>query len=143
VSSDEIYSGTKPTGTWKTFYQADTSIAEITNFSNGVKNGIWQQFFKNGKLKTSGTYVENNLDGLFTGFNPEGQILYKGFYVEGRRAGLWEYYTAAGQLKTKEWYENGEMIKEEVLIPDEPIKDEPLDPSLDPEKSREQGNGGI
>jgi len=47
--------------------------------------------------------------------------------------GEWEFYTNDGQLKRIEWYDQNEKIKEEIFIPEEPIKDVPLDPLLDPE----------
>jgi antitoxin component YwqK of YwqJK toxin-antitoxin module len=128
-------------GVWRTFYQADTTTAELTTYKNGKMNGPWKQFFKTGKIKCTGFYFNDNLDGEYIGLNTEGGILYKGQYVEGLREGLWEYFTDQGKLKTKEWYKTGEMVKEEILIKDEPIKDEALDPSLDPEKAAEQGEG--
>lgn len=141
LSAIECYKNTKMHGIWKTYYQADTAIAELTTYKDGKKDGPWKQFFKSGKLKCAGFYFNENLDGEYIGFNTEGITLYKGQYSDGLREGLWEYFTDEGKLKTKEWYKNGEMIKEEVLIKDEPLNDTPLDPSLDPEKEREGGTG--
>lgn len=141
LSAIECYKNTKMHGIWKTYYQADTAIAELTTYKEGKKNGPWKQFFKSGKLKCAGFYFNENLDGEYIGFNTEGITLYKGQYSDGLREGLWEYFTDEGTLKTKEWYKEGEMVKEEVLIKDEPLNDTPLDPSLDPEKEREEGTG--
>ncbi len=141
LSAIECYKNTKMHGIWKTFYQADTAIAELTTYKDGKKNGPWKQFFKSGKLKCAGFYFNENLDGEYIGFNTEGITLYKGQYIDGLREGLWEYFTDEGKLKTKEWYKDGEMVKEEILIKDEPLNDTPLDPSLDPEKEREGGSG--
>ena len=85
------------------------------------------------ELKLDASYLHHQLDSPYSLYSPEGKEVVKGFYQNGKKMGEWEFYTNDGQLKRIEWYDQNEKIKEEIFIPEEPIKDVPLDPLLDPE----------
>jgi len=131
--SIENYQQGIPHGEWIVYYKEDTVVSENFTYDHGQKEGPWKQFFADGKLKLDASYLHHQLDGPYSLYSPEGKEVVKGFYQNGKKMGEWEFYTNDGQLKRIEWYDQNEKIKEEIFIPEEPIKDVPLDPLLDPE----------
>jgi antitoxin component YwqK of YwqJK toxin-antitoxin module len=45
-------------------------------YRNGIKNGIYKSWFKNGRLKTIGKYTNNLRVGIWKWFNENGEISY-------------------------------------------------------------------
>jgi len=52
-------------------------------------NGQWSSFFANGKLRSSGTYVNGAKNGLWQEFDTLGAIISKGSFVNGQEQGFW------------------------------------------------------
>ena len=137
VSAIEVWEAGKPAGTWKIYFTTDTTVSELWSYAGGRKQGPWKQFFADASLRLEAFYRNDELVGSYKVFYPGGKIRVEGIYSNGLRTGEWKYYTEDGQLKRREWYDQGNVIKEEVLIADPEEADTPLDPSLDPEKTRE------
>ena len=135
--SIENYQQGIPHGDWIVYFKEDTVVTEIFTFVHGQKEGPWKQFFPDGKLKLDANYLHHQLDGPYTLYSPEGKELVHGNYQNGKKIGEWKFFTDDGKLKRIEWYDEDEKIKEEILIPEEPIKDVPLDPALDPENQQQ------
>lgn len=140
VVAVENYDKGKPHGPWKVYFTGDTIVSEIMHYRQGTREGAWIQYFPDGGIKAEASYLEDMLHGAFRAFTPKRGLLMSGNYMKGQREGEWLFYTDDGKLKRKEWYRQGEMYKEEILIPEPTVDDTPLDPSLDPEKST--GFGG-
>lgn len=134
ISARECYHQGVPHGEWKVYFMKDTMVSEQWNYSHGKKEGEWKMYYPDGSLKLKTSYRNNLLEGEYKIFYPKGEIKTEGIYKKGERNGEWKYYTMDGKLKRKEWYEGGNLIREEILIPDTKDPDTPLDPSLDPEK---------
>ncbi|MEJ5302372.1 MAG: toxin-antitoxin system YwqK family antitoxin [Bacteroidales bacterium] len=137
TSAVEYWKEGKPDGTWRIYFNTDTTLSEYWSYVDGKKHGPWRQFFKDGSPRLEANYQFDELNGSFKVFYPNGKVRAEGIYNNGLRWGEWKYFTEDGQLKRREWYEQGNVVKEEVLIPDPEEPDTPLDPSLDPEKSGE------
>ncbi len=135
VVAIENYEKGKPHGSWKVYFTGDTLVSEILHYRQGLREGAWIQYFPDGGIKAETAYHDDMLHGDYRAYTPNSVLLLGGSYLKGQREGEWLYYTDDGKLKKKEWYRQGEMIREEVLIPEPPVDDTPLDPSLDPEKS--------
>lgn len=135
IISTELYHKGLANGCWVLYYPGDTLAAEKTSYKNGKKQGDFIQYFSNGSIKVKGQYQNDILSGVYRSYYPDGKALNEGRYTDGLADGLWKYYTNDGRLKREEWLKKGELLKEEIYIPDEPIVDKPLDPSLDPEKN--------
>lgn len=137
LSAVEYWKEGKPAGTWKVYFIGDTVVSEYWSYAGGKKQGPWRQFFSDSSPRLEATYRNDELEGTYKVFYPGGKLRVEGNYVQGLRVGEWKYYTEDGKLKRREWYDQGTMTREEILIPDPEEPDTPLDPSLDPEKSRE------
>jgi len=83
-------------GEWKWFFENGT-LQKVENFTNGVLEGICEEYDENGKIRSKGIYQEGQEDGFWffttTDYRQEGNFSY------GRRNGIWKHYYDSGQLK--------------------------------------------
>lgn len=112
-----------------TKFNKDNSLAEKGKFKNGLKNGIWIEwylngnykkitrwrngfkqgltttFFDNGSKNTITHYRNNILDGIYKEYNTKGNLLISGDYNKNLKTGFWTS-TINGQ---KLFYKKGEI----------------------------------
>jgi antitoxin component YwqK of YwqJK toxin-antitoxin module len=98
-------------------------------------DGPSREFHSNGKLKSSGTYKEGNLDSSWISFHYNGQVHVKGMYRNNLKDGNWEIYNDQGRLtqlstfdqkamnpfapvKETTWNDNGIKIEEKNIEKD-------------------------
>ena len=116
-------------GTWR-FYQLDgKTLLSVETYENGVLNGPFEVYYKNGKLSETFNYVAGKKHGpskkysearvLIQGleynndrlagpakyYNSKGELVIDGLYAANRKAGLWKYYEA-GKLTKEMDYAN-------------------------------------
>jgi antitoxin component YwqK of YwqJK toxin-antitoxin module len=80
-------------------------------------DGPSREFHANGKLKSSGTYKEGNLDSSWISYHYNGQVHEKGFYRNNLKDGNWEIYNDQGRLTQLSTFE------ETAMNPFAPIKE--------------------
>lgn len=136
----EDSSGTRR-GYWKIFNRMlylpdykDDQIVEEGLYLNNKKEGVWKQYFNNGKIKSIITYKTNTPNGhvkfFYSNGNPleegnwvfgkwegeykyyyeNGQLSYDWKFVNGKREGLQKYFNEAGELKYKGIWKGGAEI---------------------------------
>ncbi len=77
----------------------------ITN--EGKKEGDWKYFYPDGKVKSSGKYVNNLEAGKWNYYYNDGKTEQTGVFKQGKADGLWQWYYADGSLKREEEYYEG------------------------------------
>jgi antitoxin component YwqK of YwqJK toxin-antitoxin module len=95
---------------------------------NADKQGLYQKFFRNGKVKEEANYVANEREGLHKFFYENGTLEIEENYKAGSLHGMYKKYYLSGKINlemnyangvltglSKAWYENGQL-KEEVLF---------------------------
>ncbi len=75
----------------------------------GQKQGLYQSFFENGKLKEQATYSNGELNGERTFYFVNGNLLSKEFHEKGLFSGKYQKFHEDGQLSGEGLYENNEM----------------------------------
>ncbi len=80
-------------------------------------DGPSREFHANGKLKSSGTYKEGNLDSSWISYHYNGQVHEKGFYRNNLKDGNWEIYNVQGRLTQLSTFD------ETAMNPFAPIKE--------------------
>ena len=90
-------------------FAKDELVAEGITKMNGKKNGSWKTFWPNGKIKTSGTYEDDQPVGLWLFFRENGDKEQEGKYDRGELDGLWIWWHATGDIHRKEEYSNGAL----------------------------------
>lgn len=100
VMTSEYYRKNKLHGIKKIFYD-NGSLAEMVNYENGMRNGIYKRIGINGKILEELHYRNNQLDGAASFYDGSGNISISGQYNNGVKSGIWKSY------------ENGKIVKEE------------------------------
>jgi antitoxin component YwqK of YwqJK toxin-antitoxin module len=72
-----------------------------------LRNGYWEGYFSNGKIKWKGNYINGKKDGYWVIYYFNGNLMWKGNYVNGIEEGYWENYYYNGNLWEKGNYING------------------------------------
>jgi antitoxin component YwqK of YwqJK toxin-antitoxin module len=75
----------------------------------GKKQGDWEIFYDNGRLRGKGKYIDNRLVGIWTYYFENGKIEQTGsFDDKGEYTGDWKWYYEDGSLRIVEQYFEGE-----------------------------------
>ncbi|MEM8893954.1 MAG: toxin-antitoxin system YwqK family antitoxin [Bacteroidota bacterium] len=85
----------------KYYDQEKTLVMEeyfLKDSTSGIIHGSYRQFFLDGSIATSITYVENQPEGKASYYYENGNPKMIGSFSKGKTAGLWEYYFESGQL---------------------------------------------
>lgn len=91
LMSQEFYKIGKLEGVRKVFYK-DGTIAEETNYINGIKEGISKTYSEKGQLLESHIYKKGQYDGPASYYDGLGNKMYEGSYVNGKRVGTWKFF---------------------------------------------------
>ena len=74
----------------------------------GIKDGLWKEYYPNGALKSVGTYDTGKRIGEWKFYYPNDQLEQIGSYnKDGKPDGAWTWYYATGDLLRQESYFNG------------------------------------
>ncbi len=82
-------------------------------YKNGIKEGVWKQYFTDGKLKLKATYVNDKLEGLMLVYYQNGVVEVSGLYVNNFKDGIWMYFSDRGETIKKEIHKEGRLKKTE------------------------------
>jgi antitoxin component YwqK of YwqJK toxin-antitoxin module len=94
-------------GKFTEFYPDGTKFAEGT-YENGVHNGTWSFWHKNGQLCKIVNFKQGLADGSWQVFRDDGTLLSEKTYVNNARSGLWKAYFEDGKtVKVEENFVNG------------------------------------
>ena len=110
----EVNSQIPYSGPIKTYYDNTFILLREGNYIDGKKEGLWQNYYKDGRLASEGNYIDGKKEGLWEFYHDNGikiQILKsKGNYIDGKQEGLWEFYHDNSEvqiLKSKGNYIDG------------------------------------
>jgi antitoxin component YwqK of YwqJK toxin-antitoxin module len=76
---------------------ADNTVVIRGHYSDDQKDGVWQQFDRDGKLTVAATWSEGELNGSWQEFN-NGKLSVTGLYAAGVRAGTWQWLDGNGTV---------------------------------------------
>ncbi len=108
---EEHYKNGVKNGPVIVYYAQTGKPSELTEYKNGKKNGRWIKYFPNGKISSSGFYVNDTLQGNYKVFDITGKPLIVGRYKNGLQDGIWTTYDTLGRLKKKVLFRNGLPVK--------------------------------
>lgn len=75
---------------------------EVTSV-NGLLQGNYKVWYKNGQLAESLFFNDNHENGIGLFYHPNGQLAAKGIYYMGEMVGVWEFYDEKGQPYNGQW----------------------------------------
>lgn len=116
VRAAEEHVETFPDGTKKAVY---------TVAADGVRNGPFEEYYPDGKLKVQGTYRRGKLNGPYKEHHPGGRIKIRTAYFEGELVGTYVEFAGNGDLLRRAKYRAGKLHGNlEHYIDGQKIRDE-------------------
>lgn len=82
-------------------------IDGITYFDKKPYTGNCNQFFKNGKIKSSQQFIDGLDHGNWKFYYLNGTLETDAYFIEGKRNGKWTYFFENGSVKQVNFYKNG------------------------------------
>jgi antitoxin component YwqK of YwqJK toxin-antitoxin module len=76
-------------------------------YKDGVRHGTWKEFFENGELKLSATFVKGKMEGEYATYYLGKKVAKKGQYVNGKQDGVWLTYNLKGLRTIYQKYNKG------------------------------------
>ena len=77
---------------------------------NGNKQGPYEEYWLNGRLKVKCTYKDDKKDGPYEMYCYDGQLLIKCTFKDDKKDGPYEAYWLNGRLKVKCTYKDGKEL---------------------------------
>lgn len=71
------------------------------NITKAIEDGHSIVYYKNGKIKSIGNYVNNQREGEWLYFHENGKVAIKKNFSNGTQVGEWSYYNEKGNLVIK------------------------------------------
>lgn len=99
-------------------YHSNGEIHTLTSYNEGVKDGIWEIFFSDGKREKSGFTRQGEGDGLYREWYANGELKYEYHYDLGKKVDVWKSWYKDGTRYTERHFENDEL-NGKVLVWDE------------------------
>jgi len=97
-----------------TYYPEDKETKEISLMEefycvNGLKDGVWKQYYELGSLKAKGQYHKGLKQGKFEYYFSNGAIDMKGRFVDDKKHGLWYFFDLESEKMNEYIYNNGDI----------------------------------
>lgn len=90
-------------------YYRSGRIKFVGNYVQGLKKGLWQYFWPNGKIREEGVFVENQKDGIWKRFHKNGDLWAEESYSNGLPHGTHSEYWNNDQVKVTANYSEGQL----------------------------------
>jgi antitoxin component YwqK of YwqJK toxin-antitoxin module len=95
---------------------AKPQILEEVNYVNGLAQGTWKRYYRDGKVQVEGNYKDGKEQGKETWYYPSGKVEIIGFYKEGKKNGWWRIYETNGTTeREKKYFLNNVELEGEQL----------------------------
>lgn len=119
VKWEKTYLGSQPHGMWKEYdtagviistiiYNLGDKLGEGVMDDQGIKQGHWKEYYKEGVLRAEGDYKDGARVGSWKFFHVNGKLEQKGKYRKGGKPnGLWVWYYENSTVRREENYING------------------------------------
>ena len=93
------FDGKTPIDKWYIFFDDGNLKAHYNYTKEGIIDGIFAEYFRNGQLKTAGRFKNNKQTELWKTFYISGIIETEGEMLNGLRYKQWNYYFESGNIK--------------------------------------------
>ena len=93
-------------GLYEEFYKSGRLRTRCT-FKDDKQDGLYKQFYEKGQLFTKCTFKNGAFDGLYERFYESGKLIEKYTYKDDKQDGLYEKFYKSGKLRERCTFENG------------------------------------
>lgn len=96
----------KKEGLWKEYFN-DGKLKAFGDYSNNLKNGIWKYYYKNGQLEEIGKFIDNKPDSIWQWYYSDGKLLRTENFYNGLPDGMLSEFDKNGSIITQGEYIDG------------------------------------
>jgi antitoxin component YwqK of YwqJK toxin-antitoxin module len=96
-------------------YYDNGLVAEFIDWESNIKQGKWLQYFEDGSLRLSSSFVNDKTDGPYKVFTAPGKLAIDGNYSAGNMDGTWTFYNENGMKEYELLYDNGKALNDGIL----------------------------
>ena len=115
VKLDEFnYSNGILDGSFTQWYENGQMMAKY-HYKKGILDGLGIQWYENGNKKQESTYKNGKVDGLAVAWHQNGQKHFKMNFINGIKNGKYEKWDENG-IKRKEWYLNNDGSRDSTKM---------------------------
>jgi antitoxin component YwqK of YwqJK toxin-antitoxin module/Tfp pilus assembly protein PilF len=116
VKSEGDYKNDEPVGHWKSNWDNGTVFREGDYKDGGLRNGIWNEYYRNGKMSVAAKYVSGKLTGKSEYYDTDGKIFCEKDYAADKLKGESYFdkkgktiaeYTIKDDYEVTEYYPSG------------------------------------
>jgi antitoxin component YwqK of YwqJK toxin-antitoxin module len=100
------YVNNKKEGIWKQYFN-NGKLKSIINYNANIPNGHVKFFYSNGNPLEEGNWIFGRWEGEYKYYYENGKLSYDWKFVNGKRDGIQLYYNETGELKYKGVWKNG------------------------------------
>jgi len=110
VIEEGTYDHGRKTGIWIKYNKDGKTIKLKGNYVNNRPKGNYTRYFKNGKIKESGTFGDESYTGTLIRYHENGKIAYQAtFGTDGKETGTVKYYYENGNLEAEYGLKKGKV----------------------------------
>jgi hypothetical protein len=80
-------------------------------YLNGIKSGIWIDYYFDGYKAYANVYENNKLNGLHEKYGKSGSVLERGNYVNDLKEGNWDFFNGDSVLLSTDVYKDNVIVK--------------------------------
>ncbi|KAA1243974.1 toxin-antitoxin system YwqK family antitoxin [Aquimarina sp. RZ0] len=85
-------------GYTKNYFANAINIESIGHYKNGIQDGFWKYFYRNGKIKAEGHYKNGKKQGFWKEYHKNGTIKSEGHIDDCKPSGYWKFYDQRNNL---------------------------------------------
>ncbi|MDD5571571.1 MAG: hypothetical protein PHD97_10535 [Bacteroidales bacterium] len=100
----------------KEYSKDDVLLIEGQYDEQGLKTGIWKEYYKNGKLSAEYCYKNGKLNGVYKSYHESGGVWCAGNYINDKKEGKFEVFNPDGKIILLCEYKNDKIIKRESIM---------------------------
>lgn len=94
-------------------YSKDGALLSEGNLDkNGLKTGLWKEYYDNGKISAIELFMYGKLHGYYKSFHENGNVWSTGNFNHGRKEGEFEIFNPQGKLILVQHYRDNILISE-------------------------------
>lgn len=96
-------------------YQKNGTPQIVGHFKNNQNDGQWKYYFPDGSLESSGIFINDKVTDKWVWFYPNGKLREEGFYMNGIREGGWVKYDPDGNVISRISFRKDVIVNEQKV----------------------------
>ena len=105
VIHEGVYSKGEKVGEWKFYYRCK-------NIARAKKDGGWKYYCKGGRISKVENYINNTLNGVYKEYYYNGKVRLEGLYSNGKKDKKWVFYSKNGVKEKELFYAENSILWE-------------------------------